>query len=65
MTKGNMPRIGTLKRWAFLNFSVWLAHQNSQAEIKISFSERSRWSQESVFRFFKFKEDHGGSQGLS
>lgn len=65
MTRGSMPRIRTLKRWSSLNFGVWLAHQNSQAEITINFSERSRWSQESIFRFFKFKEDQGGSQGLS
>jgi hypothetical protein len=70
MPIGNLPRVATLKRWAHLNFDIWLENKKSKDageanESEVWFPSKSKWCKEGVHKFFEFKENQGGNQGLS
>jgi len=71
MPMGKLPRISCLRKYARLSFNLWLSKYSSAnaAELvcngKLCLPEKSKWAKEGFLRFFQFKEDQGGSQGLS
>jgi hypothetical protein len=75
MPKGNLPRISCLRKYAKLSFNFWLTHKDEMVEAngasaelmcrKLCLPEKSKWTRDGFFRFFQFKEDQGGRQGLS
>ena len=73
MPKGNLPRVATLKRWAHLNFQIWLENKTNKSKHSPQandsevawFPLRSRWREDGVDKFFEYKESQGGNQGLS
>lgn len=70
MLMGKLPRISCLRKYARLSFNLWLSRDSSANSVeqmcsKLCLPEKSKWAKEGFLRFFQFKEDHGGSQGLS
>lgn len=71
------PRVRTLQDWARLHFSSWLENQDPGGSgsdgCSASLERRSipgrtlfhnsRWDEESMYQFFQFKDNNGGSEG--